>query len=146
MNTINPFPHVSPTPGPMGNQTPTRLSDLFQNRHQASYKPSSGYRLLIAPAFGNLKPGRFEGILRFMFMWMIFSCAPFASPDHLQSRSPPIVAGPANRRRPPAMDEDWDLAAVLLWKRFPSFPHPRGNTLPQRCMSENSSFLLSFFL
>ena len=122
MNIINPFPHVSPSPGPMGNQTPTRLSDLFQNRHQASCKPSSGYQLLIASAFGNFQPGRFDGALRFMFMWMIFSGAPFASSGH--SCVGPRQSSPGQRIGAPLLQwkHDWNVAAILLWKRLSFIP------------------------
>ena len=57
MNIINPFPHASPIPGPMGNQTLSRLSDFFQNPAPSFVLIASGCRILIASAFGILCRG-----------------------------------------------------------------------------------------
>ena len=78
MNTINPFPHASPTPGPMGNQTlPVCLifsrsgTQLRINRIRLSNVNRLGFWYSL--------PERIEGILRIMFMSVQLDEAPVAS-------------------------------------------------------------------
>ena len=137
MNTINPFPHASPIPGPMGNQTLSRLSDFFQNLAPNFVSTASGFRILIASAFGILC----RGVSKISSSSRSCRCfspeLPLPRPSPRRCRSTPSIPGQVGAALLHTVKRIGDVAANLLPTRSSPFPRLGEDSLSPRRMSKD---------
>ena len=137
MNIINPFPHASPIPGPMGNQTLSRLSDFFQNLAPNFVSTASGFRILIASAFGILC----RGVSKISSSSRSCRCfspeLPLPRPSPRRCRSTPSIPGQVGAALLHTVKRIGDVAANLLPTRSSPFPRLGEDSLSPRRMSKD---------
>ena len=136
MNNINPSPHVSSTPGHMGNQTLSRLSDFFQNPAPSFVLIASGCRILIASAFGILCRGVSKTSSGSRSCRCSLPELPLPHPSPRRCRSTPSIPGQVGAALLHTVKRIGDVAANLLPTRLPPFPRFGEDSLSLRRMSK----------